>query len=86
LAGDLAKDDVVTAQGRKEQCGSALRLGQVGEWKVQNYDVAFYKSAQASSSSGESQSFIREDSASNAGAESSARLNLREWMKLSKVS
>ena len=69
LAGNLAKDDVVTAEGRKDQCRGAFRLGQVGEWKLQDYNVASYKSAQAPSSSGESQSFIREDSASNAGAQ-----------------
>jgi len=55
LAGNLAKYDVVAAQGRKNQCGTPLRLGQAGEWKMQDYDVPSYKSAQAASSSGESQ-------------------------------
>ena len=34
LAGNLAKYDVVTAQSRKNQCGTPLRLGEIGEWKV----------------------------------------------------
>jgi hypothetical protein len=86
LAGNLAKYDVVAAQGRKNQCGTPLRLGQVGEWKMQDYDVPSYKSAQAASSSGESQSFLREDSASRAGAAASAFPHLREWMKPSRAS
>src|SRR5471030_1947073 len=86
LAGNLAKYDVLTAQGGKNQCGAPLRLGQVGEWKMQDYDVPAYKSAQAASSSGESQSFIREDSARRAGAASTAFPDLREWMKPSKAS
>src|SRR5450432_1850688 len=86
LASDLAKYDVVTARGREHQCRTPLRLGQVGEWKMQDYDVPCYKSAQASSSSGESQSFIKEDSARRAGAASSAFLDLRDWMKPSSAS
>jgi len=61
LAGNLAKYQVVTAQGRENQCGTPLRLRQVREWKMQDYYIAFYKSCQAASSSGESQSFINED-------------------------
>src|ERR1035437_11177605 len=52
---------VVTAQGRKNQCATPLRLGQAGEWKMQDYDAPSYKSAQAACSPGESQSSRSEE-------------------------
>src|SRR6266516_4629343 len=69
----------------RTSAGRRLVWEEVGEWKVQDDDVSSYKSAQAASSSGESQSFIKEDSAKRVGAASSAFLDLREWMT-SKVS
>lgn len=45
LAGDLAKNNVITLHGREHRGRAPLRLPKVGEREVQNYDVPSYKSA-----------------------------------------
>lgn len=72
LTCDLAKNEIVTLQCSKHQRRTPLGLAEVREMKIQDDDVALYKLAQAASSSGESQSFVSEDSAANAGMDASA--------------
>ncbi len=72
LAGDLAEDRVVTGQRCQNQCGAPLRLAEVGEREVEDYDIALYKLAQAASSSGVSQSLASADSAASVGTAFSA--------------
>jgi hypothetical protein len=40
-------------------------MAQVGEWKIEDYNIACYKLAQAACSSGVSQSLASADSATN---------------------
>ena len=71
LDSDLAQNHVIALQRGEDQGWSPLRLTEAGEWKVQDDDVALYKSPQAESSSGLSQSLAREVSAASTGTAAS---------------
>lgn len=57
--GDLAEDDIIAAECRENQSRPTPGLGQIREGKRHDDDIALYKSCQASSSSGRSQSLAR---------------------------
>ena len=78
MARDLAQNYVVAQWRRNYQCGPPLGLAEIAEREVQDYDVALYKSAQAESSSGLSQSFAREVSAASTGVAASEFI----WVRL----
>ncbi len=59
-AGYLAENNVIAIRCGDNKGRPFLRATQVRERKQDDYDVALYKSAHASSSSGRSQSFFRE--------------------------
>lgn len=86
LAGDLAKNQVMTPQSREDQRGTPFGLAEVREREVDDNDVALYKLAQAASSSGASQSFVSEDSAAKAGMDASDCSSESVWRNCSKRS
>jgi hypothetical protein len=86
LAGDLAQDHIVAVEAGNHKRWPPLGVAQVGEGEVENYNVTSYKLAQASSSSGVSQSFASDDSAASAGTAFSACASLRECKNASNLS
>src|ERR1035441_3754811 len=86
LAGDLAKDDIVTLERGDHQCRPSLCLAEVREREVEDYNITSYKLAQAASSSGVSQSLASDDSAASAGTALSMRASLSCRRKASKWS
>ena len=84
LARYLAKNDVIAFKGCNDQGGAAFGLGQIGEGKWYNNDIALYKPCQASSSWGMSQSFLKDDSLAMAASSFSRSIfDLRKWTKSS---
>lgn len=82
----LTEDDVITAKVRKYQRRPAFRLAKIRERKVENYDIASYKLAQAASSSGVSHSLESTDSEASIGNVASACAFFSDRTKLSNLS
>jgi hypothetical protein len=68
-AGYLAENDIIAIRCCDDKGRAFLGAAQIRERKQDNNNVALYKSAHASSSSGRSQSFFREDSLASAVSE-----------------
>ena len=86
LACDLTEDYIVAFESRNNQRRPSLRLADVREREVEDYNIAFYKLAQASSSSGASQPLASEDSATNVGIAVSVCASFRDRRYASNLS
>src|ERR1039457_3029595 len=83
---NLAQNDVITCQRCDHERRPPLCLAEVREGEVEDYNIAFYKFAQAVSSSGVSQSLASDDSAASAGIAVSAFTSLSDRRNASNLS
>ncbi len=73
LARDLSQEKIVSTKVCQHQSGSSFRLREIREGERDYYDVTSYKSRQAASSSGLSQSFAKEASLRRVALEAPSR-------------